>query len=177
MKKFLVSMVAIIATACSTCFAQNAISQSTPKTPAEQEMINLSRNKWQWMAEKNADKLAELFHDEAQFVHRHVMWNFPLPLFLQNNPALIGTLQMILAAIVMGINHKFFTNGFKGLIHRAPNMDTLVAMGSSASFVYSFYVLILMFVSKNSAHYLHDLYFESAAMILALITLGKMDKN
>ena len=104
----------------------------------------------------------------------HVMWNFPLPLFLQNNPVLIGTLQMILAAIVMGINHKFFTNGFKGLIHRAPNMDTLVAMGSSASFVYSFYVLILMFVSKNSAHYLHDLYFESAAMILALITLGKM---
>lgn len=104
----------------------------------------------------------------------HVMWNFPLPLFLQNNPALIGTLQMILSAIVIGINHKFFTNGFKGLIHRAPNMDTLVAMGSSASFVYSFYVLILMFVSSNSAHYLHDLYFESAAMILALITLGKM---
>lgn len=104
----------------------------------------------------------------------HVMWNFPLPFFLQNNPALIGTLQMILSAIVIGINHKFFTNGFKGLIHRAPNMDTLVAMGSSASFVYSFYVLILMFVSKNSAHYLHDLYFESAAMILALITLGKM---
>lgn len=104
----------------------------------------------------------------------HVMWNFPLPLFLQNNPALIGTLQMILSAIVIGINHKFFTNGFKGLIHRAPNMDTLVAMGSSASFVYSVYILILMFVSKNSAHYLHDLYFESAAMILALITLGKM---
>lgn len=104
----------------------------------------------------------------------HVMWNFPLPLFLQNNPALIGTLQMILSAIVIGINHKFFTNGFKGLIHRAPNMDTLVALGSSASFVYSFYVLILMFVSKNPAHYLHDLYFESAAMILALITLGKM---
>lgn len=104
----------------------------------------------------------------------HVMWNFPLPLFLQNNPALIGTLQMILSAIVIGINHKFFTNGFKGLIHRAPNMDTLVAMGSSASFVYSFYILILMFVSKNSSHYLHDLYFESAAMILALITLGKM---
>ena len=104
----------------------------------------------------------------------HVMWNFSLPLFLQNNPALIGTLQMILSAIVIGINHKFFTNGFKGLIHRAPNMDTLVALGSSASFVYSFYVLILMFVSKNSAHYLHDLYFESAAMILALITLGKM---
>ena len=104
----------------------------------------------------------------------HVMWNFPLPLFLQNNPTLIGILQMILSAIVIGINHKFFTNGFKGLIHRAPNMDTLVALGSSASFVYSFYVLILMFVSKNSAHYLHDLYFESAAMILALITLGKM---
>lgn len=104
----------------------------------------------------------------------YVMWNFPLPLFLQNNPALIGILQMILSAIVIGINHKFFTNGFKGLIHRAPNMDTLVALGSSASFVYSFYVLILMFVSKNSAHYLHDLYFESAAMILALITLGKM---
>ena len=74
MKKFLVSMVAIIATACSTCFAQIAISQSTPKTPAEQEMINLSRNKWQWMAEKNADKLAELFHDEVQFVHMGGYW-------------------------------------------------------------------------------------------------------
>ncbi len=104
----------------------------------------------------------------------HTMWNFPLPAFLENNPIAIGFLQMLLSVIVMGINYKFFTNGFKGLIHRSPNMDTLVSLGSAASFVYSVYILFKMMVSATPQDYLHEFYFESAAMILALITLGKL---
>ncbi|MBQ3517922.1 MAG: heavy metal translocating P-type ATPase [Clostridia bacterium] len=104
----------------------------------------------------------------------HTMWDFPLPAFLQNNPVAIGILQMLLAGIVMVINKKFFVNGFKGLLHRAPNMDTLVALGSGASFGYSVYALLAMTASETPAHWLHEFYFESAAMILALITLGKM---
>lgn len=104
----------------------------------------------------------------------HTMWGFPLPSLLENNPVSIGFLQMILSAIVMGINYKFFTNGFKGLLHRSPNMDTLVSLGSSASFIYSVYVLITMISSETPQMYLHEFYFESAAMILALITLGKL---
>lgn len=99
----------------------------------------------------------------------HTMWRFPLPAFLENNPLVNGILQMILSAIVMLINRKFFINGFKGLIHRSPNMDTLVSLGSGASFIFSVCTLIAM---KES--FLHNLYFDSAAMILALITLGKM---
>ena len=99
----------------------------------------------------------------------YTMWGFPLPAFLVNNPLAIALIQMVLSAVVMVINRKFFTNGFKGLIHRTPNMDTLVSLGSAASFIYSVYVMIAM-----HGHFLHDLYFESAAMILALITLGKM---
>ncbi len=99
----------------------------------------------------------------------HTMWNFPLPDILVKNPLAIGIIQMVLSAIVMVINRKFFINGFKGLIHRSPNMDTLVSLGSAASFIYSVYILI----SKPDG-FLHNLYFESAAMILALITLGKM---
>ncbi len=104
----------------------------------------------------------------------HTMWGFPLPSFLENNPVAIGFLQMLLSAIVMGINYKFFTNGFKGLIHRSPNMDTLVSLGSSASFIYSVYILITMILSPTPQDYLHEFYFESAAMILALITFGKL---
>lgn len=104
----------------------------------------------------------------------HTMWNFPLPLFLHNNPVANGIVQMILSAIVMVINQKFFINGFKGIIHRSPNMDTLVSLGSAASFVYSVYALLSMTVSETPSVWLHELYFESAAMILALITLGKM---
>ena len=104
----------------------------------------------------------------------HVMWNFPLPEVLENSPVAVGIIQMLLSAIVMVINQKFFINGFKGLIHRSPNMDTLVSLGSTASFIYSVYVLIAMAVSETPEAHLHDLYFESAAMILALITLGKM---
>lgn len=104
----------------------------------------------------------------------HTMWGFPLPLFLVNNPILIAVAQMLLSVTVMGINYKFFVNGVKGLIHRSPNMDTLVSLGSAASFVYSVYVLLTMTVSQTPSAHLHDLYFESAAMILVLITLGKL---
>ena len=103
----------------------------------------------------------------------HVMWGFPLPSFLERNPLAIGILQMLLASVVMVINGAFFINGTRGIIHRAPNMDTLVALGSAASFAYSIYALFLMALSDSPSMYLHELYFESAAMILALITLGK----
>ena len=104
----------------------------------------------------------------------HVMWGWPLPSFFADNPIAIGIAQMLLSAIVMVINQKFFINGTKGLLNRSPNMDTLVSLGSAASFIYSVYALFAMTVSEHPAHYLHELYFESAAMILALITLGKM---
>ncbi len=106
----------------------------------------------------------------------HVMWGWWLPEILASNPLAIGLLQLILTAIIMVINQKFFINGFKGLLHKSPNMDTLVALGSGASFVYSTYALFKMTaVSGEMAHhYLHEFYFESAAMILTLITVGKM---
>ena len=105
----------------------------------------------------------------------HVMWGWWLPEILATNPLAIGLLQLLLTAIVMVINQKFFVNGFKGLIHKSPNMDTLVALGSGASFVYSTYVLFKMTADVGMAHhYLHEFYFESAAMILTLITVGKM---
>ena len=100
----------------------------------------------------------------------HMMWGFPLPSFLEGNHIAMGIAQMILSAIVMVINQKFFISGFKGIIHRAPNMDTLVALGSGASFVYSVAVLFKMTESGGMG----DFYFESAAMILTLITVGKL---
>ena len=104
------------------------------------------------------------------------MWGWYLPDILASNPLAIGICELLLTIIVMVINQKFFINGFKGLLHRSPNMDTLVALGSGASFVYSTYVLFKMTtVSGEMAHhYLHEFYFESAAMILTLITVGKM---
>ncbi len=105
----------------------------------------------------------------------HVMWGWWLPEVLSSNPIAIGLLELLLTAIVMVINQKFFINGFKGLLHRSPNMDTLVALGSGASFIYSTYALFKMTVDVEMAHhYLHEFYFESAAMILTLITVGKM---
>lgn len=105
----------------------------------------------------------------------HVMWGWPVPSFLNENYIAIALIELLLCGIVMVINQKFFINGFKGLIHRSPNMDTLVALGSAASFIYSVYALFAMTIYPEHAHhYLHELYFESAAMILALITLGKM---
>lgn len=110
----------------------------------------------------------------------HMMWGWPLPAFMQDNHVAMGLLQMILAAIIMVINQKFFISGFQGLIHRAPNMDTLVALGSGASFLYSTYALFAMTDAQVKGDmegvmsYMHEFYFESAAMILALITVGKM---
>ena len=110
----------------------------------------------------------------------HMMWNWPLPEFLENNHVAVGLIQLLLTIIIMVINQKFFVSGFKGLIHRAPNMDTLVALGAGAAFVYSTYALFAMTDAQmkgNSEavmHYMHEFYFESAAMILTLITVGKM---
>ena len=110
----------------------------------------------------------------------HVMWGFPLPSVLAENPLAIALLQLLLCVIVMVINQKFFISGTKGILHGAPNMDTLVALGSGASFVYSVYVLFDMTAAQMNGdvtavwHGLHGLYFESAAMILTLITVGKM---
>lgn len=110
----------------------------------------------------------------------HTMWDFPLPDFMAGNHVMIGLTQLILSAIIMVINQKFFINGFKGLIRRSPNMDTLVALGSMASFVYSVWSLFAMTDAQMKGdsgavmNYMHEFYFESAAMILTLITVGKM---
>ena len=102
----------------------------------------------------------------------HVMWGFPLPSFL-SDPMTIGIVQLALTLVIMIINARFFVNGTKGVVHGAPNMDTLVSLGSLASFGYSVAVLVIMAGAADPHAYLHDLYFESAAMILTLITLGK----
>ena len=110
----------------------------------------------------------------------HMMWGWPLPHWFDGNHVAMGLVQLLLAGIVIVINQKFFISGFKGLLHRAPNMDTLVALGSSASFLWSTYALFAMTraqVDGNDMlvmHYMMELYFESAAMILTLITVGKM---
>ena len=110
----------------------------------------------------------------------HMMWGWPLPEFFNGNHVAMGLLQLLLTVAVMVINQKFFISGFKGLIHGAPNMDTLVALGSAASFGYSVYALFAMTVAQVNGDmdavmsYMHEFYFESAAMILALITVGKM---
>ena len=110
----------------------------------------------------------------------HMMWDWPLPLFFVGNHVAMGLLQLLLTIAVMVINQKFFVSGFKGLIHGAPNMDTLVALGSAASFGYSVYVLFAMTDAQVKGDmdavmsYMHEFYFESAAMILTLITVGKM---
>ncbi|MCD8082702.1 MAG: heavy metal translocating P-type ATPase [Clostridiales bacterium] len=110
----------------------------------------------------------------------HTMWGWPLPAFFEGNHVAMGLAQLYLTVIVMVINQKFFINGFRSLLHRAPNMDTLVAMGSAASFLYSSYALFAMTDAQVRMDmdavmsYMHEFYFESAAMILTLITVGKM---
>lgn len=110
----------------------------------------------------------------------HIMWGFPLPRSLAENPMALGLVQLLLTVVVMIINQKFFVSGFKGLMKKSPNMDTLVSLGSGAAFVYSSYVLFAMSGNlvlgdvKGAMHFLHDLYFESSAMILTLITVGKL---
>lgn len=109
----------------------------------------------------------------------YTMWGFPLPEVLSSNPVAIGLIQLLLCSAVLVVNHAFFSRGFKGLIHRAPNMDTLISLGSLAGYIYSVVVLFLMTSSlvdgdlSTANHHLHQLYFESSAMILALISLGK----
>lgn len=110
----------------------------------------------------------------------HMMWNWPLPSFFNGNHIAMGLVQMLLTIIIMVINRKFFVSGFQSLLHRSPNMDTLVALGSGAAFVYSTYALFAMTDAQVKGdmdtvmHYMHEFYFESAAMILTLITVGKM---
>ena len=110
----------------------------------------------------------------------HMMWNFPLPSFLAKNHIAMGLVQLLLTVIIMVINQHFFISGFKGIIHRSPNMDTLVALGSGAAFIYSTYALFAMTNAQLNGDiqavmgYMHEFYFESAAMILTLITVGKM---
>ncbi len=110
----------------------------------------------------------------------HIMWGWPAPSLLAENHVAMGLLQLLLTVIVMVINQKFFVNGFKGLIHKSPNMDTLVALGSGASFVWSVYALFAMTAAQQAGNhnavteYMHEFYFESAAMILTLISVGKM---
>ena len=110
----------------------------------------------------------------------HMMWGFPLPAFFNENHVAMGLVQLILAAIVMLINKKFFTSGFSSLLHRAPNMDTRIALGSAAGFIYSTVMLFAMTRAQvdggvqAASQYMHEFYFESSAMILTLITVGKM---
>lgn len=110
----------------------------------------------------------------------HMMWNFPLPSFLAENHIAMGLVQLLLTVIIMVINQHFFISGFKGIIHRSPNMDTLVVLGSGAAFIYSTYALFAMTNAQLNGDmqavmgYMHEFYFESAAMILTLITVGKM---
>ncbi len=110
----------------------------------------------------------------------HMMWNWPLPSFFKENHVAMGLFQLLFTTAIMIINQKFFVNGFKGLLHKAPNMDTLVALGSGASYVYSVYALFAMTDAQVKGNmdlvkgYMHEFYFESAAMILTLITVGKM---
>ncbi len=110
----------------------------------------------------------------------HMMWGWPLPSILEGNHVAMGLIQMLLTIIIMVINQKFFISGFRGLLHKAPNMDTLVALGSGAAFVYSTYALFAMTDAQvrmdmdGVMHYMNEFYFESAAMILTLITVGKM---
>lgn len=110
----------------------------------------------------------------------YVMWGFPVPSYFERNPIATGILQLLLTMVILVWNRRFFINGFRGLRHRSPNMDTLVALGSGAAFSYSLYELFLMVDVQgkegvqSAGHYLHGFYFESAAMILTLITVGKM---
>ena len=110
----------------------------------------------------------------------HMMWNWPLPHFFDGNHVAMGLVQLLFTTAIMVINQKFFISGFKSLLHGAPNMDTLVALGSTASYGYSVYALFAMTQAQvlgdmdGVMGYMHEFYFESAAMILTLITVGKM---
>ena len=146
-----------------------------------QEAVNAAGQKEDALADRETPKLIKRLAASLGFLillmylsMGHGMWGWPVPAFLQN-PMALGLAQLLLSGVILVINQKFFISGFKGLIHRSPNMDTLVALGSGASFGYSIYALFAMAGDMaNAHHYLHEFYFESAAMILTLITVGKM---
>ena len=104
----------------------------------------------------------------------YVMWGWPLPSFISDSPLLVALIQLVLSGAVLVINRRFFISGIRAVINRSPNMDTLVSLGSGVSYLYSIAVVVMMLNAEHPAHYLHSLYFESAAMILTLITVGKM---
>ncbi|MCI8418711.1 MAG: heavy metal translocating P-type ATPase [Lachnospiraceae bacterium] len=195
-------------TACSVSLLTN--SMGVEGTAASQEIIQAVENAGYGAAKKGAEKTEgqgrsavlpgeELLTDRETpvlkkrllasvgflvvlmyFSMGHMMWDWPVPAFFAGNHVAVGLLQLLLTGIVMVINQKFFISGLRGLLHRAPNMDTLVALGAGASFLYSTYALFAMTdaqIQGNMAgvmEYMHEFYFESAAMILTLITVGKM---
>lgn len=191
-------------TSCSVNLLTN--SMVLDGTASESEIISAVEKAGYGAKNKNAGKSAEKKSDKDDFLKDketpvlkkrlftslgflavlmyismgHMMWNWPLPSFMEGNHIMIGLSQLLLAAIIMVINQKFFVSGFKSLFHRSPNMDTLVALGSSASFIYSAIILFLMTYFQNLGEsekvmsLMHEFYFESAAMILTLITVGKM---
>lgn len=183
-------------TECSVNLLTNSMTVSG--TAAEKEIISAVKAAGYGISKKGSEKkelseVAQIYGETSSLVRRlllsvgfltvlmyismgHVMWGFSLPAFLESSPFALAFVQMLLTLAVMLINSKFFTSGFKGLLHGAPNMDTLVALGSAAAFVYSACVLAVMPSQSGEALHasLHGLYFESAAMILTLITVGKM---
>ena len=192
-------------TSCSVSLLTN--SMGVEGTASAEEIIAAVRNAGYGAALKkgNKDQITQLSSDEDALKDRetpvlkkrfitslvfwivlmyvsmgHIMWNWPLPTFFDDNHVAMGLLQLLLTVIIMVINQKFFISGFKGLWHRAPNMDALVALGSMAAFVYSTFALFAMTDAQVKGNadavmsYMHEFYFESAATILALITLGKM---
>lgn len=190
-------------TSCSVSLLTN--SMGVEGTAASEDIIKAVENAGYGARKKGEEKTKEMKSQEDELADRetpklvrrliaslaflivllyfsmgHMLWNWPLPDFLEGNHVAMGLLQLLLSAAVMIINQKFFISGFKGFIHRSPNMDTLVALGSAAAFAYSTYALFAMTVAQTSGdmdgvmHYMDEFYFESAAMILALITVGKM---
>ena len=150
------------------------------RTVSSEEAEDMLKDRETPVLKKAALGFAGISYCPYVFSMGHMMWGWPVPVFFQNNHVAMGLLQLLLTVIVMVINQKFFISGFKSLFHRAPNMDTLVALGSGASFVYSTYALFAMTDAQVQGDmsgvmaYMHEFYFESAAMILTLITVGKM---
>lgn len=149
---------------------------ASPKPPSEDELADRETPKMKARLFVSLGFLAALMYISMGAM----MWGFPLPPFLANDHVAVGLAQLLLTAVIMVINQRFFISGFKGIIHRAPNMDTLVALGSAAAFGYSVYALFMMSNAQAAGNhelamsYMHELWFESAGTILTLITLGKL---
>jgi len=157
-------------------FSEDGISNDSPKTSMERSLEDHDTPKLRRRLAVSLVFLAVLMY----FSMGHMMWGFPVPKWLSENHVSMGLVQLLLTGAIMVINQRFFVSGVRGLAHRSPNMDTLVALGSSSAFVYSVYALFMIAEAQNvgnhemAMEYMHELYFESAAMILTLITVGKM---